>query len=364
MAINRKEYSNKIETSLWANSSFNVFLYRFIYLKKEYSGLIDLSDNSSWNKKDKIAKAKFELSSIKEKLKEDVALDDKVTLDIFMSEYFKHLPITKYTTIRRSHYERYVSPVCGNKKVVDIRQVHIKESIKQQEELGLAPRTIKQTLEVLSPAFKSAIANRLILFNPLDGIKIKLPKTKKIVVSASEKLKVIYNAIDEEFKDDDFYYALFLFALQGRRRGEILSLRWEDVSFENSYYVLRNTKNNEEQKIFLPEITKEKLSFFRRDEGWVFLSRLTGNHLVDIRKVTNRLKRRLNDKSFGIHYLRNVIVSAMAEQGFDSIHLSGALGHNNPNTITKYLTMNYLRSSEMASETINGILNPPSLLST
>lgn len=356
MAIDKNDYPNKIETGLWANNQYTVFYYRFEYMKKTHRGLIDLNDKSSWNKKDKIAKAKIKLSSFREKQKDDVALDDKVTLDLFMLEHFKHSPITKYTTIRRSHYERYVSPVCGNKKVIDIRQLHIKESIKQQEELGLAPRTIKQTLEVLSPAFKSAIANRLIMFNPLDGIKIKLPKTKKIVVSASEKLKVIYKAINEEFYDDAFYYALFLFALQGRRRGEILSLRWEDVSFENSYYVLRNTKNNEEQKIFLPEIIKEKLSFFRRDEGWVFLSRLTGNHLVDIRKVTNRLKRRLNDKSFGIHYLRNVIVSAMAEQGFDSIHLSGALGHNNPNTITKYLTMNYLKSSEMASEIIHGIV--------
>ena len=360
MAINTNDYPNKIENNLWTEKNFVLFFYNFVQDKKRHRGLIDCSSKVSWSKKDRIAFAKDELSQIKKRKKESV-LDDSVTLDTFMSEHFKHLPITKYTTIRRSHYGRYVSPVCGNKKVIDIRQLHIKESIKQQEELGLAPRTIKQTLEVLSPAFKSAIANRLILFNPLDGIKIKLPKTKKIVVSASEKLKVIYNAIDEEFKDDDFYYALFLFALQGRRRGEILSLRWEDVSFENNYYVLRNTKNNEEQKIFLPEITKGKLSFFRRDEGWVFLSRLTGNHLVDIRKVTNRLKRRLNDKSFGIHYLRNVIVSAMAEQGFDSIHLSGALGHNNPNTITKYLTMNYLKSSEMASETINGILNPPPL---
>ncbi|MBE0492593.1 MAG: tyrosine-type recombinase/integrase [Sulfurospirillum sp.] len=359
MAIDRKEFMNKIKTSLWANSDYTIFYYNFRINNKRYEALLNYSE-TAWGKKDRIKVAERDLLDIQKSKKESL-LDDNITLDAFMSEHFKHLLITKYTTIRKSHYNRYVSPICGKKKVVDLRQLHIKESIKYQEEQGLAPRTIKQTIEVLSPAFKSAIANRLIIFNPLDGIKIKLPKTKKIVVSASEKLKKIYKAINEEFHDDPFYYALFLFALQGRRRGEILSLRWEDVSFENNYYVLRNTKNNEEQKIFLPEITKEKLSFFRRDEGWVFLSRLTGNHLVDIRKITDRLKRRLNDKSFGIHYLRNVIVSAMAEQGFDSIHLSGALGHNNPNTITKYLTMNYLKSSEMASETINGILNPPSL---
>ena len=233
--------------------------------------------------------------------------------------------------------------------------MHVKNSIELQEKRGLKPRTIKQTLEVLAPAMKSAIANRLISFNPLDGIRIKLPKTKKMVSNASDELVRIHQAIYAEFGEDPFYLALFLFALQGRRRGEILTLRWEDLSFHNSYYILRNTKNNEEQKIFLSDALKENLEKFREESGWVFTSRRTGTHLVDIRKVTNRLKRRLKDDNFGIHYLRNVIVSAMAEQGFDTIHLSAALGHNDPNTIKKYLTMNYLRSSEMASEVIAGI---------
>jgi hypothetical protein len=32
--------------------------------------------------------------------------------------------------------------------------------------------------------------------------------------------------------------------------------------------------------------------------------------------------------------------------------MSGALGHNDPNTITKYLTMNYLQGSKIASDMI------------
>ena len=53
-----------------------------------------------------------------------------------------------------------------------------------------------------------------------------------------------------------------------------------------------------------------------------------------------------------MHYTRNVMVSAMAEQGIDDIYMSGTLGHNNPNTITKYLTMNYLQGSKIASDMI------------
>jgi len=355
MAINRKDYPIKIETGLWSNKKYIIFLYRFTYEKKEHSGLIDLSDKISWNKKDKIFTARAELMKIKNN-KKDSVLSDKVTLDEFMKSFFELRPDTSNTKTRKSHYDRYVSPICGMKRVVDIRQLHIKQSIKSQEDLGLAPRTIKQTLEALSPAFKSAIANRLISYNPLDGIVIKLPKTKKIVSDAGKELTKIYKAIFAEFGDDPFYLSLFLFALQGRRKGEILTLKWEDVSMDNSYYILRNTKNNEEQKIFLPKILKDNLKNIPRVSEWVFTSRRTGDHLIDIRKVTCRLKTRLKDENFGIHYLRNVIVSAMAEQGLDSIHLSGALGHNDPNTIKKYLTMNYLKSSEMASGVIDGIV--------
>jgi hypothetical protein len=45
----------------------------------------------------------------------------------------------------------------------------------------------------------------------------------------------------------------------------------------------------------------------------------------------------------------------MAERGVESIHLSGALGHNDPNTITKYLSLNYTIGSKMASEMIGDI---------
>lgn len=356
MAINKQDYPNLVENNLWADKNFIIFCYDFTFEKKRYRGLMDFSDKVSWSKKDKIAVAKSELIKIKNDKKE-TTLNTNITLDEYMKHYFKMQPDTRYIRCRKSHYDRYVSHVCGSKKVVELREMHISKAIKLQEDLGLAPRTVKQTLEVLIPAMKKAIANRLISFNPCDGIKIKLPKTKKIVTEAGNKLTTIYNAIFAEFGDDPFYLALYLFALQGRRRGEILPLKWEDVSINENYYVLRNTKNNEEQKIFLPIIIKEQLELIPRVSEWVFHSGKTGTHLVDIRKATDKLKRRLGDESFGIHYLRNVIVSAMAEQGFDSMHLSGALGHNDPNTIKKYLTMNYLKSSEMASGVIDGIIS-------
>lgn len=357
MAIDKSNYPHLIENNLWADNHHTVFFYNFMFEKKRYRGLIDLTDKTSWGKKDRIMFAKGELVRIKN-TKRDSVINTNITLAAYMNEYWKTRPDTPYFESRKQFYEKHVKPHIGQKKLTDLRKMHLDQLLKKQEEAGLAPATRKQTLEVLNPAMKDALVNRMIPFNPCDGVKIKLPATKKIVVNATTLLNKIHEAIEAEFNGDPFYHALFLFALQGRRRGEIIRLRWEDVNFDANYYVLRKTKNNEEQKIYLPERIKELLQEFRSSEGWVFQSRRSDTHIVDIRRVTDRMKTRLGDPKFGVHYLRNVMVSAMAEQGLESMHLSGALGHNDPNTIKKYLTMNYLRSSEKASEVIDAIVTP------
>ena len=78
---------------------------------------------------------------------------------------------------------------------------------------------------------------------------------------------------------------------------------------------------------------------------------LKGQSISDAKRQTAKLKKELGDW-FTMHYTRNVMVSAMAEQGTEAIHMSVALGHSDPNTITKYLTMNYLTGSKIASDMI------------
>lgn len=353
MAIDTTQYPHKIKANLWSSKDYKKFYYNFNHENKKHRGIIDTSDRHSWGKRDRIGYAESELARIKEE-KKDGVMSENITLDRFMDSHFSMLPKTSWTKTKKSHYKRYISPVIGAKPVVSIRQLHIKKVLSHQEELDLSPRTIKQTIELLSPAFKEAIANRLIVFSPMDGIKIQRPKTKKIVSNASEELVKIYEAIMEEFKDEPFYLAMYLFALQGRRKSEILKLKWEDIG--EGYYVLRGTKSGEVQKIFLPASISEQLDKIKLDTEYVFTSRITGTKMVNIEKTTARLKKRLGE-SFSLHYLRNVIVSTMAERGVDAIYLSGALGHSDPNTITKYLTMNYLKGSEVASTIIDEVTN-------
>lgn len=352
MAINRKDYPNKVRTNLSANNEFNRFLYIFKHNGKQYNGIIDLADKQ-WGKRDRIKFAEMKFLEAKDKIENDINSD--ATVNSMVQRYIDTLPEGNYKKNRMSYYDRNVKPSLGSKKISTLMPHHIQTLIDQQIKNGDSPRTAKQAIEILSPALRIARANQIMFHNPCEDVKISLPKTKKVVSDATNKLKIIYEAIIKLYADDPYYRAFFLLALQGRRRGEIMNLQAKDVVLEHDYYVLRNTKNGEEQKIFLPPNVKEAMLEFLPKEGYAFASRITGRKLIYVQKQVLKIRKETGDW-FSLHYTRNVMVSAMAEQGVDAIYMSGALGHNDPNTITKYLTMNYLLGSKIASNMIDKVI--------
>lgn len=351
MAINPKDYPNVVRANLKANSDYTKFFYLFKVNGKQHKGIIDLSDKQ-WGKRDKIKYAEIQFLEAKDKVENNINSD--ATVNAMVQRYIDTLPEGTYKKDRMSYYNRNVKPSLGSKKISTIMPHHIQTLVDQLIKDGASPRTAKQAIEILSPALRIARANQIMFHNPCEDVKIKLPKTKKIVSNATERLKIVHDAIMSLYAHDPFYRAFFLLALQGRRRGEIINLLAEDVILDQDYYVIRDTKNGEDQKIFLPPKVKEALLEFMPENGILFKSRVTGGKINTVHKQILKI-REIAGEWFSMHYTRNLIVSAMAEKGVDSIHLSGALGHNDPNTIIKYLSLNYTLGSRMASEMIDDV---------
>ncbi len=355
MSINKKEFINKIDTGLKSNATYTVFFYRCIVNGREYTKLFDYK-NKDWDKRTRINKAKAEAITFREnKINPVTEINEDIKLDEFVTEHFKHVPDTTWKKTKINHYNKYISKILGRRKVRSIRQMHIKQCIKKQVDLGLKPRTVKTTLEILNPVFQEALANRLIDYNPCTGITVKRPKTKKVVLGASQQLLEIYRAIHEVFKDNPFYLSLYLFALHGRRKSEILYLKWENIDFDNDTYMIEDAKNGEHQLFILPDDIKGLLGKFRGDGGYIYESSMNpGMPVLNIEKQTKKLKAII--PHFTLHYMRNVVVSAMAEQGVSATLMSGALGHNNTNTLSKYLSLNYGKGSSEANRVIESIV--------
>ncbi len=143
--------------------------------------------------------------------------------------------------------------------------------------------------------------------------------------------------------------------MQGRRKSEILKLKWENIDFNNNKFLILDTKNGEHQMFALPFNIKDELLKFKNDYGYVYESSIKDTHIANVEKQTNKIKKII--PSFTLHYMRNVVVSAMAEQGISATLMSSALGHNNTNTLSKYLTMSYMEGSKEANNLIKQITN-------
>jgi len=282
---------------------------------------------------------------------------NKINLDKLFELYFDNLKNTKWKTIKEGIYNRYLKKTLGKKAIENIKPMQIKKVINDMDQQGLSPRTQKSILEVLKPMFKFALENKMIKEVPTTFINVKIPNQKKVVTGATELFKKVYEGITTYYKDEPFYQALFLFGFSGRRKSEILNLKWENIDFIDNYYWITDTKNDDNQRYPLPDYIKPLLMQFEDNKGLVFPSPITGGVISNIDRQMRNLKKYIGVDNLSLHYMRNILVSSLAERGIEGIVLSGILGHKDVNTINKYLSINHYKSGTEGLKMIDKIID-------
>jgi len=282
-----------------------------------------------------------------------------ITLDKLFDLYFETLDTSKQWTHKKKYiYGLYIKSALGKKRIEKIREMDIQSVLNKMNKDGLSPRTRKSVMEVLNPLFKFATINKYLRDNPTIGITVKVPSQKKIVTNATDLFKKVYAGINAYYHDNPYYRALFLFGFTGRRKGEILNLKWENIDFAHKYYWIEDTKTDDQQKYQLPPYLIEPLRAITDGRtGLVFKSPITGKRIINIGRQMRQLKKFLEIDNLSLHYMRNILVSALAEQGIEAITLSGILGHKDPNTINKYLSINHYKSSQIGLNKVDDILD-------
>lgn len=413
MAIDLNDYPNKISmlgkikvTGLWEHYELSKFYYRFKINGTSYKRIIDFSDKA-WDKKT----INKQLLSEMEKLKNDPNIYKKIssnykepkykstyTLNKVIDNYFKSkekntidnkiIYDTTWTETKKRHYDNYIRKQIGNYKLSEIKVSMINECLENQANIGLKPRTIKTTLELLRPIFDEALEDNAIQSNPCNAKSIKTNKlvkrenTKKTVTNPLETMQVFYMAIKELYEDNPFYMSLYFFGLMQRRKSEILTLKWEDIDFNNNTYICRDTKAGIDQTFTLPLFIKNELLKFKEVAGWVYPSPTNiNNHIGNIEKQTQKVKDKVIEiytniiinsgitnknhinielekkPKFTLHYFRNVGSSLLQQKGLESF-ISGAMGHTNMTTKNLYATIDYKTSSKHFIDVIeSNVLN-------
>lgn len=209
---------------------------------------------------------------------------------------------------------------------------------------------------ILQKVFKDALINGYIERNPMEQLTPPKKLRKEVETFSEDEIKIILsNPFDDPTGD---MIALQLFA--GLRRGELLSLKWENVNYDKKVIFINSsisvnkggtidkdsTKNNVDRiipitdniELILNRIKKRFKSdnylFPNKDGKNISLKAFHERYLKYFQQLTEKYP---NVKYRSSHKLRHTFATFLLQNGADIKSVSTLLGHTNLQTTQIYL---------------------------
>lgn len=255
---------------------------------------------------------------------------------MIVSDYFARLCEIKRNSWSENHqyklkgfFTKYIKDIIGNKPIVEVKSSDITTIASNVSHLS--KRSQKMVTEVLHPLFELAIEDESIQISPIKKshrITRKLVEEKRVIHNAVEKYKKVHKSIMSVYQDNPVMRAILLFGFYGRRRNEVLSLKWENVDLKHNTFIIpkEESKVGVDLEFTLPEEIKtalEEIAKYETKEGLVFKSPRGGQY-TEIRDHIYAIRKDTGIEEFGFHWMRNLAVSALSSQGVDALRIAWA----------------------------------------
>lgn len=198
--------------------------------------------------------------------------------------------------------------------------------------------TVVRYISSLSHAFAIAIREwEWISENPAQKInKPRLPQGRIRFLDVSEKDRLL--KVCKESNSSYLFPIVVLALSTGMRKGEILSLRWDDIDFDRGAILLQTTKNGERRMIPLVGLSLELLrkAKFASQTKLVFPSLKDHNISIDIRSAWEKALRKAQVLNFKFHDLRHTAASYLAMNQASLLEIGELLGHKTIQMTKRY----------------------------
>lgn len=201
------------------------------------------------------------------------------------------------------------------------------------------PATVNRYIASLSVVFTFGYkVCRWISENPMLQVsKLRESRGRTRFLSVGEFHKLM-NACRES-KNPYLEIIVTLALLTGMRRGEILSLLWDDIRFDKALLYIKDPKNGEPRFAPLePEVLLPLQGLYTKRNGnnpFVFPSKKRFGQIC-IRKAFEEAVRRAGIDNFRFHDLRHTFATYARMDGATIFEVMISMGHKTPDTTQKY----------------------------
>lgn len=258
-----------------------------------------------------------------------------------------------------------LKPALGGKKLAKLRASDLDAlygalRTGSDERRPLAPATVRKYHTVARAALQQAVRWEWIAVNPAANATPPKGRRKEPVPPTPDELALILKAADAE--DPDLYVFVRLAAVLGARRGEVIGIRWSDLTTDyrsveiNSSVVVgkggvirRTTKTDRVRRVAIDDVTAELLAAHRvrceeratecdtvLDAGAFVLSyepdALRPWRPDSASRRFAKLRDQLGLVTVRLHDLRHYVATRLIANGVDPKTVANRLGHASPTT--------------------------------
>lgn len=208
----------------------------------------------------------------------------------------------------------------------------------QMEKLkeGKKPATINRTLACIKHMFTKAIDWDLVeseVLKKIRKVKFLQENNRRLRYLSVEECKKLIEACDRHLRP------IVITALNtGMRKGEILSLKWENVDLRHGFILLQKTKNGERREIPINDTLRAVFQSIPRrlDVPYVFYDEVTGKPYKDVKRSFKTACRKAGIYDFKFHDLRHTFASHLVMAGVDLTTVKELLGHKDLKMTLRY----------------------------
>lgn len=187
------------------------------------------------------ADALVKLDELREKRKKRLNLTDKAPTYAAWFEVWLTTNRRLKETTREDYREwaqRHTLPVIGRYLLPEITNELLQDFVNALDDKGLSTNSITNVLARVRTALARAVRAHLIPSNPAIGLDIPRGKRKRMPIALTEDETM---ALLDVLKDHRMYALYVLAVTLGLRQGELVGLRWSDVSWKNKTLSIRQT---------------------------------------------------------------------------------------------------------------------------